>query len=51
MRKIRWNKLAREDYYHTIDYLLEEWSEKEAQDYTPFEQRKYWLSENKLSQY
>ncbi|MFO8236178.1 MAG: type II toxin-antitoxin system RelE/ParE family toxin [Bacteroidales bacterium] len=33
MRKIRWNKLAKEDYYHTIDYLLEEWSEKEAQQF------------------
>jgi plasmid stabilization system protein ParE len=33
MRKIRWNKFAREDYFHTIDYLLERWSEKEAQQF------------------
>jgi len=33
MRKIRWNKFAREDYYHTIDYLLEQWSGKEAQQF------------------
>lgn len=33
MRKIRWNPLAKEDYYHTIDYLLKNWSEKEAQNF------------------
>lgn len=33
MRKIRWNYLAKEDFYNTIDFLLENWSEKEAQDF------------------
>ena len=31
MRRVKWNHLAKEDYYHTIDYLIEHWSEKEAQ--------------------
>jgi len=31
MRTIRWNKIARLDYYDNIDYLLRKWSEKEAQ--------------------
>jgi len=31
MREIRWNHLAKEDFYNTIDFLLENWSEKEAQ--------------------
>jgi plasmid stabilization system protein ParE len=31
MRTVRWNKLARLDYYENIDYLLQNWSEKEAQ--------------------
>lgn len=33
MRRIKWNKLAREDYYGSIDYLLRKWSEKEAQNF------------------
>ena len=33
MRKVRWNKLARSDYYQNIDYLLREWSEKDAQEF------------------
>ncbi len=33
MRRIRWNYLAKEDFYNTIDFLLEHWSEKEAQDF------------------
>ena len=31
MRKIKWNPLAKKDFYDNIDYLLKEWSEKEAQ--------------------
>jgi hypothetical protein len=33
MRTIRWNKLARLDYFNNIDYLLLNWSEKEAQNF------------------
>lgn len=33
MRQIKWNKLAKEDYYNNIDYLLSKWSEKEAQHF------------------
>ena len=33
MRTVRWNKLARFDYYENIDYLLQIWSEKEAQNF------------------
>ncbi|NBC82153.1 MAG: type II toxin-antitoxin system RelE/ParE family toxin [Bacteroidetes bacterium] len=33
MRKVHWNKLARYDYYQNIDYLLHEWSEKDAQEF------------------
>lgn len=33
MRAIRWNKLARRDYFENIDYLLQNWSEKEAQNF------------------
>ena len=33
MRTVRWNKLARFDYYENIDYLLQNWSEKEAQNF------------------
>jgi len=33
MRAIRWNKLARRDYFGNIDYLLQNWSEKEAQNF------------------
>lgn len=33
MRKIYWNPLARIDYYENIDFLLEKWSEKEAQQF------------------
>lgn len=31
MRRIIWNEFARQDFYQNIDYLLKEWSEKEAQ--------------------
>jgi plasmid stabilization system protein ParE len=33
MRTVQWNKLAVRDYYDNIDYLLREWSEKEAQEF------------------
>jgi plasmid stabilization system protein ParE len=33
MRTVRWNSLARHDYYQNISYLLENWSEKEAQKF------------------
>ncbi len=33
MREVHWNKLARSDYYQNIDYLLREWSEKDAQEF------------------
>ncbi|HNV53135.1 MAG TPA: hypothetical protein PLH91_04375 [Tenuifilaceae bacterium] len=33
MRSLIWNKLAKVDYYENIDYLLREWSEKEAQEF------------------
>lgn len=33
MRKISWNPLAKIDYYENIDFLLEKWSEKEAQQF------------------
>ena len=33
MRKVHWNKLAQSDYYQNIDYLLREWSEKDAQEF------------------
>jgi len=33
MRKVHWNKLARSDYYQNIDYLLREWSQKDAQEF------------------
>ena len=33
MRPIKWNKLAKEDYYKNIDYLLLQWSDKEAQNF------------------
>ncbi len=33
MREVHWNKLARFDYYQNIDYLLREWSEKDAQEF------------------
>lgn len=33
MRVVRWNKLARHDYFENIDYLLQNWSEKEAQKF------------------
>ena len=33
MRKVHWNKLAVIDYFNNIDYLLREWSEKQAQDF------------------
>lgn len=33
MRKISWNPQAKLDYYENIDFLLEKWSEKEAQQF------------------
>jgi hypothetical protein len=33
MRTVHWNKLAWFDYHENIDYLLKEWSEKEAQHF------------------
>jgi plasmid stabilization system protein ParE len=33
MRQIRWNRLASQDYYDNIDYLLKNWTEKEAQNF------------------
>lgn len=33
MRKVRWNKLARSDFYQNIDYLLGKYSKKEAQEF------------------
>jgi len=33
MRAVLWNKLARQDYFENIDYLLQNWSEKEAQKF------------------
>ncbi len=31
MRIVRWNNRARTDFYENIDFLLQNWSEKEAQ--------------------
>ncbi len=33
MRAVYWNKLARRDYFDNIDYLLQNWSTKEAQKF------------------
>ena len=33
MRTVRWNKHARLDYFKNIDFLLQNWSEKEAQNF------------------
>ncbi|MDX9769022.1 MAG: type II toxin-antitoxin system RelE/ParE family toxin [Tenuifilaceae bacterium] len=33
MRKVYWSNLARLDYFANIDYLLQEWSDKEAQNF------------------
>ncbi len=33
MRTVHWNKMARLDYYDNIEFLLLEWSEKDAQDF------------------
>lgn len=33
MRRILWNKKAKADYFENIDYLLRNWSEKEAQNF------------------
>lgn len=33
MRQVKWNRLASEDYYENIDYLLKKWTEREAQDF------------------
>lgn len=31
MRTVHWNNFARIDFYENISYLIDEWSEKEAQ--------------------
>ncbi|MFO7999738.1 MAG: hypothetical protein R6U46_00735 [Marinilabilia sp.] len=33
MRTVHWNKIARLDYFDNIDYLLRDWSEREAQEF------------------
>lgn len=33
MRKVHWNKKAKLDYFENIDFLLREWSTKEAQEF------------------
>jgi plasmid stabilization system protein ParE len=33
MRQIKWNRLAKEDYFNNIDYLLKKWTEREAQNF------------------
>lgn len=33
MRTVHWNKIARLDYYDNIDYLLRDWSERDAQEF------------------
>ncbi len=33
MRKITWNREAKSDYFENIDYLFENWSEKEVQKF------------------
>jgi plasmid stabilization system protein ParE len=33
MRKIHWNNQAKSDYFENIDFLLERWTEKEAQEF------------------
>ena len=33
MRKIIWNKEAKSDYFENIDFLFENWSEKEVQKF------------------
>jgi plasmid stabilization system protein ParE len=33
MRKVKWNRLASEDYYNNIDFLLKKWTIKEAQNF------------------
>lgn len=33
MRKITWNKEAKSDYFENIDFLFENWSEKEVQKF------------------
>jgi len=33
MREIHWNKLAKLDYYDNIDYLLNKWTERDAQEF------------------
>ncbi len=33
MRNIHWNNKAKLDYFKNIDFLLEKWSEKVAQDF------------------
>ena len=45
MRTVRWNKLARLDYYQNISYLLQNWSKKEAQNFID----KVWDIENLLA--
>ena len=33
MRKVLWNNQAKLDYFENIDFLLQKWSEKEAQKF------------------
>ena len=33
MRTVIWNKLAKEDFYENIEYLLTDWSERDAQTF------------------
>lgn len=33
MRQVKWNKLAKDDYFDNIEYLLKKWSEIEAQNF------------------
>ncbi len=33
MRTVYWNKLAKQDYFENIDFLLKEWSVAQAQNF------------------
>ena len=33
MAKIYWSELAKKDYWQNIDYLLEEWTDKDASNF------------------
>ncbi len=33
MRRVVWNSLAKSDYFENIDFLLNRWSERVAQDF------------------